>query len=121
MDEKKIFLAYTYRALGLLYTHLYKVKAFAVFDNMYEYKDDEQCGCRDVMATPLSSLAFHYRVAKELKERYPSSRSINSYLVQCIDLLLDNQLPDRVLATHGGLYVHKYDKYNPIFSPLTDQ
>ena len=116
MDEKKIFLAYVYRALALLYTHLYKVKAFAVFDNMYEYSEEEQCACKDVMPTPLSSLALHYRIAREIEERYHPPKKVGKYLQQCIDLLLNEQTPDRILATCANLYKPSVDRYNPIFN-----
>lgn len=116
MDEKKIFLAYIYRALTLLYSYLYQVKAWAVFDNMYEYEQEEQCACKDIMPTPLSSLALHYRIACELQERYPSAKRLNKNLSDCISLLLDNQLPRQVDAVHAGLYSLKYDRYNPIFT-----
>ena len=121
MDEKKIFFAYTYRALGLLYRHLYRIKAYLLYDNLYCYDEEEQCGCIDTMPTALSSLAFHYRVAKEVDNNYNNSIKISKYLDQAIQTLLDGQTPSLIDATYAGLYNPKFDQYNPIFTSPTAQ
>lgn len=117
MDEKKIFLAYIYRALTLLYRYLYKVRADYVFDNFYAHNLEEECGCIDYIPSPESRLAFHYRIAKELEQRY-SKEKIDMYLDKCIISLLDNTLPELGEAMVAGLIRLNVDKYNPIFSPL---
>lgn len=119
MDEKKIFLAYTYRALDLLYRHLYTIKASAIFDNMYDSDVERQCACKDVMATPLSSLALHFYIEQAIEERYASCKKLNKYLHDAISLLLNNQTPDIILATCASLYNPYYDRYNPIFTTTT--
>lgn len=121
MDEKKIFLAYTYRALTLLYRHLYKVRADLIFDNMYAHHDEEECGCKDCMPTVESSLALHYRVAKEIESMYNVSKKLDRSLCQCIDKLLNNELPTLDKTIGAGLIRYNIDRYNPIFSSLLSQ
>lgn len=118
MDEKKIFLAYIYRSLTLLYHHLYRVGAYLVFDNMYASHEDGECGCKDCMPTIESSLALHYKIVNLLESEYNVPVKLNKNLEQCILKLLNNTLPTVGEAITAGLIRYSVDKYNPIFSSL---
>ena len=121
MDEKKIFLAYIYRSLTLLYRYLFRVRADYAFDNMYAHITEEECGCRDCMPTIESSLALHYRIAKEMENKYNVKYKLDKNLCVCIDKLLLNAVPTVSEAIMAGLIRYSVDRYNPVFSSLLAQ
>ena len=83
---------------------------------MYKYDSEEECGCKDIMATPLSSLAFHYKVARQIDEMYNPPIKLNTYLLTVIEALVNNRMPDYVTCAYAGLINQQFDRYNPIFT-----
>ena len=120
MDEKKIFLAFIYRCLNKVYTHLYKVRADQCIDHIYVFITDQQCCTKYVLATPLANLAFHYKMCKIAHEQY-NKPALSPLLSKIIENLLQNQIPTISEAMSADLIVPRIDQYNPIIKPYLQQ
>lgn len=116
MPEKKIFLAYTYRSLQVLYAYLYKVRADLVFDNIYAYHEDRQCSHKDYLISSEANLLLHYNTVLKMQKLYntpPLNRGANDIIVK----LLNNEIPTIEEGIKSGLIKYSVDIYNPVFAP----
>ena len=116
-DEKKIFLAYVYRSLNILYTYLYKMDGHHTIDGIVGHHEDQQACYAYIPATPLGSLALHKFGADKLSQQY-GYRALPKIQSQFMEKLIHYQLPTVGEAIQAGIINVKIDKYNPLFSSL---
>lgn len=119
-DKKKIFLAYTYRCLDLLYKCLYNLEGETIIGGLMAHHTEKLCCYAYTPDTSVANLALHkygynlivathtnkYKVAK-----YKLTDAQNKF----IDDLISGILPPFSDALKIGI-ITSVDRYNPIFS-----
>lgn len=114
-QEKKIFLAYVYRSLNLLYSYLYKHDAHLYIDGIVAHDDDRQSCYAYTPISALPKLALHKYAADKLHEQHGYAHVPTAQL-NFINKLLQNQLPTISEALQAKIINITIDRYNPLFA-----